>query len=195
MGLMKKAVRRATPRPVRKAKAVVRHPVGTATRAATPRSVRNAKRTVFNATHPINTAENKIVRAAVPRKPPRSRASGNSGNLSGSAWAAIITFAIVATIGRGSQASAIIGVILALIVYVIGKWPASTPSPAPAATVTVETSSVARVGPIFPQRITQSWIDREVPNLSEEAMAVLVRTLHERGWRDDEIAERVQTRR
>jgi len=69
---MKKAVRRATPKPVRKAKAVVKHPVGTAARAATPRSVREAKHKAFNATHPLNTAENALLNAATPKRRSRS---------------------------------------------------------------------------------------------------------------------------
>ncbi len=46
MGLMRKAVRRATPRPVRKAKRMVTHPVRTGIRAATPRSIRTVQRDV-----------------------------------------------------------------------------------------------------------------------------------------------------
>jgi hypothetical protein len=61
MGLMKKAVRRATPRSVRKAKRVAFHPARTAVHAATPRSVRKVKRTTFNVTHPVNTAENALL--------------------------------------------------------------------------------------------------------------------------------------
>lgn len=75
MGLMKKAVRRATPKPVRKAKAVVMHPARTAVRAATPRSLRQAKRTAFNWTHPINTAENALLDAATKKRSGRRTGS------------------------------------------------------------------------------------------------------------------------
>jgi hypothetical protein len=72
MGLMRKAVRRATPRPVRKVKRVVTHPVRTGVRAVTPRPIRNAERAVFNATHPINAAENALLNGLTNR--PRARA-------------------------------------------------------------------------------------------------------------------------
>jgi hypothetical protein len=194
MGMMKKAVRRATPRPVRKAKAVVRHPVGTATRAATPRSVRNAKRTAFNAIHPINTAENRIVRAAMSRKaPPQRRSRASGGNLSGSAWAAIITFSAVAVIGHGSKTAGIVGLILAVIVYAACKIGVAGGAAQPPAVG--EPTSTSEPMVVLPQRITQSWIDREVPGLSDRGMEVLIATLHSRGWQDDEIAARVLTRR
>lgn len=69
MGLLRKAVRKsvrkATPRPVRRVERVVRHPVGTAARAVTPRPIRNAERTVFNVTHPVNTVENRVLDAMI----------------------------------------------------------------------------------------------------------------------------------
>ncbi len=74
MGLLRKVVRRATPRPVRKVKRVVTHPVRTGVRAVTPRPIRNAQRTVFNATHPVNTLENAFLNSLTGS--PRSR-SGN----------------------------------------------------------------------------------------------------------------------
>ncbi len=80
MGLMRKAVRRATPRPVRKAKRVVFHPARTAVHAATPRSVRKVKRTAFNVTHPVNTAENALLDSLTggSRRSSRGRGSGHS---------------------------------------------------------------------------------------------------------------------
>lgn len=80
MGLMKKAARRATPRPVRKAKSVVKHPVGTAARAVTPRSLRKAKRTGFNVTHPLNTAENALLNAATPKRTRRRATPAGSSS-------------------------------------------------------------------------------------------------------------------
>lgn len=74
MGLFRKAVRRATPRPVRKIKRVVRDPVRTGVRAATPKPIRDVERAAFNVTHPINTAENALLKAATPA-PHRSRAA------------------------------------------------------------------------------------------------------------------------
>jgi HEAT repeat protein len=62
MGLMRKMVRRSvrsvTPRPVRQVNRVVRHPVRTSVRAVTPQPIRQVQRSVFNVTHPVNTAEN-----------------------------------------------------------------------------------------------------------------------------------------
>ena len=83
MGLLRKAVRRATPRPVRQVKRVVRHPVRTGIRAATPRSIRSAQRSVFNATHPVNTLENALLNSltgSARRKP--GRPSGSRSTLS-----------------------------------------------------------------------------------------------------------------
>jgi hypothetical protein len=84
MGLMKKAVRRATPRSVRRAKRVVFHPARTAVHAATPRSIRQVKRTAFNIAHPINTAENAFLDSVTGRRSSRSRSSSaRSGSYSG----------------------------------------------------------------------------------------------------------------
>jgi hypothetical protein len=74
LGLVKKAVRRATPRPVRKAQRVVRHPARSIVRAATPRAVREVQRTAFNVTHPVNTAENALLGAVPSRSSERRRA-------------------------------------------------------------------------------------------------------------------------
>jgi hypothetical protein len=74
MGLFRKAVRRATPRPVRKVKRVVRHPVRTGVRAATPKPIRDAERAAFKLAHPVNTAENAFLDAVTPRPgPPRPK--------------------------------------------------------------------------------------------------------------------------
>jgi hypothetical protein len=73
MGLMRKAVRRATPRPVKQVKRVVKHPARTAVRAATPKPIRKAQRQVFNVTHPVNTVENAIIDNVMPRRPAQSK--------------------------------------------------------------------------------------------------------------------------
>lgn len=67
MGLFRKAVRRATPRPVRKVKRAVRHPVRTGVRAATPQAIRDAERAAFKVAHPVNAAENALLDAVTPR--------------------------------------------------------------------------------------------------------------------------------
>jgi len=77
VGLLRKAVRRATPRPVKQVKRAVTHPVRTTVRAATPRPIRQAQRTVFNVTHPVNTLENAIVRSVIPA--PRTGTRPKSG--------------------------------------------------------------------------------------------------------------------
>jgi hypothetical protein len=51
--VVRKSVRKATPRPVRKAM----HPARTARRAVTPRPVRQASRAVYTVTNPLGAAE------------------------------------------------------------------------------------------------------------------------------------------
>jgi DNA segregation ATPase FtsK/SpoIIIE, S-DNA-T family len=59
--LVRKTVRKATPRPVRKAM----HPVRTARYAVSPRPVRQASRVVYTVRNPVGAAENKIIGAAL----------------------------------------------------------------------------------------------------------------------------------
>jgi hypothetical protein len=59
--LMRKTVRRATPRSVRRAM----HPVRTAKRAVTPRPLRQVSRAVYTITNPLGAAENKLIGAAL----------------------------------------------------------------------------------------------------------------------------------
>lgn len=59
--LARKAVRRATPRSVRRAM----HPVRTAKRAVTPKAVRKVSRAVYTMTNPLGAAENKLIGAAL----------------------------------------------------------------------------------------------------------------------------------
>ena len=44
----------------------------------------------------------------------------------------------------------------------------------------------------LPPRVTQAWIERTGPRLTPEATAPFLRDLRDRGWSDDEIAERVR---
>jgi hypothetical protein len=198
MGLVKKAVRRAPPKPVRKAKAVVKHPVGTAARAATPRSVRKAKRTAFNATHPVNTAENALLNAVTPKHRRRSKRKGD--NLSGAANVAIYVFIFVALVvgvigGDGAaKVGSIVAFSLAVVVYLllkIGEAPAraqaaTPPLPAPTSPG-IRSADVA-----FPKRVTTAWLQREVPSMSEESYRRLVALLRSRGWGEHEVEQRVQ---
>jgi hypothetical protein len=91
MGLMKKAVRRATPRSVRKAKRVAFHPARTAVHAATPRSIRKVKRTAFNVTHPVNTAENALLDSLTGGSRRSSRRGGGSYSTTSSSSGAYST--------------------------------------------------------------------------------------------------------
>lgn len=85
MGLLRKAVRRATPRPVRQVKRVVTHPVRTSVRAVTPRPIRNVQRSVFNATHPVNTLENALLNSLT-GTPRRHRASRGRASMPASSY-------------------------------------------------------------------------------------------------------------
>lgn len=71
--LMRKTVRRATPRSVRRAM----HPVRTAKRAVTPRPVRQVSRAVYTITNPLGAAEDKLIGAAL-GSGRRRRTSGRS---------------------------------------------------------------------------------------------------------------------
>jgi hypothetical protein len=59
--IVRKTVRKATPRPVRQAS----HPVRTVERKVTPRPVRQAGYAVHNVTHPVAAAENKAIGAVL----------------------------------------------------------------------------------------------------------------------------------
>jgi len=90
MGLMRKVVRRATPRPVRQVKRVVRHPARTAIRAATPRPIRNVQRTAFKVAHPVNAAENALLNSLTgsKRRPKSGRRGATAARDSGGDYAA-----------------------------------------------------------------------------------------------------------
>jgi hypothetical protein len=45
-----------------------------------------------------------------------------------------------------------------------------------------EPTSTSEPTVVMPQRITQRWIDREVPGLSDREMEVLIATLRSRSW-------------
>ncbi len=251
MGLMKKAVRRATPRSVRRVNAVVKHPVGTAVNAATPRSVRKAKRTAFNIAHPVNTAENVTLNAVTPkgsrhrsmnRLRPRSstfqsQSRGDSGvetvggthfrRASGKDERVLVVIVsagdrrdVLATRMRQTQ--------------IFGEWelPAASQShrqirrglrrspyfllaDAPAelgqriatayagigarvelwVPVEADTHEAVRDDGVnaesIPARITQAWLDREVPNMSPGSFERLLDLLATRGWGSEEIEHRV----
>jgi hypothetical protein len=70
--VVRKSVRRATPRPVRKAM----HPARTARNAVTPRAVKQASRGAYTVRHPIGAAENKAIGAVLYPPRPRRRKRG-----------------------------------------------------------------------------------------------------------------------
>ncbi len=55
--VVRKTVRKATPRPVRKAM----HPARTVKNAVTPRPVKQASRAAYTVRHPVGAAENKVI--------------------------------------------------------------------------------------------------------------------------------------
>lgn len=59
--VVRKSVRKATPRPVRKAM----HPARTAKNAVTPRSVKQVSRAAYTVKHPVGAAENKVIGTAL----------------------------------------------------------------------------------------------------------------------------------
>jgi hypothetical protein len=194
MGLMKKAARRATPRSVRRAKNVVKHPVGTAARAATPRSVRSAKRKAFNATHPINTAENAVLNAATPVRKRRSKPKADG--LSGAINAAIFAFiaaALIAGVAGAGTIGAVAAFAVAMVVYVLAKF-----GEAGGRTQTLSVPTAMKNDPsadAFPKRVTTAWLQGEVPTMSETSYERLVDLLVSRGWDEKEIERRVRALR
>lgn len=78
--MVRKSVRRVTPRPVRRAM----HPARTVRNAVTPRPVKQVSRAAYTVRHPVGAAENKAIGAVLyPRKKRRrSRRGRRSGWLS-----------------------------------------------------------------------------------------------------------------
>jgi hypothetical protein len=70
--VVRKSVRKATPRSVRRAM----HPVRTLKYAATPRAVSQMSRAVYTVTNPLGAAENKLIGAALRGGRPRRSAAG-----------------------------------------------------------------------------------------------------------------------
>jgi len=71
--VVRKSVRRATPRPVRQAM----HSARTVKNAVTPRPVKQVSRAVYTTRHPIGAAENRLIDAALyPPRPSHRRKRG-----------------------------------------------------------------------------------------------------------------------
>ncbi len=73
--VMRKSVRKATPRSVRKAM----HPIGSMKSAVTPRPVKRMSRSIYTVTNPLGAAENALIGAALNggRKSPRRSSRGH----------------------------------------------------------------------------------------------------------------------
>jgi len=80
--LVRKSVRRVTPRPVRKAM----HPARTVKNAVTPRPVKQVSRAAYTVRHPVGATENKVIGTALygGRARRRSRRGGLLAFLFGS---------------------------------------------------------------------------------------------------------------
>lgn len=193
MGLMRKAARRATPRSVRKVNRVVKHPVGTAIGAATPRSVRKVKRTAFNVTHPVNTAENALLNAATPRSRSRRRSTRTEDTqISGAGWFAFVVWLVIEVVGRALGAGGwwiLLAFAGGLLAYRFGRPVEATSQPEHAPQQLAPTGDQPQVD--FPQRVTASWLEREVPGMSSTSFQRLLDVLASRGWKADEIEQRV----
>lgn len=72
--IVRKSVRKATPRSVRK----VMHPVGTAKSAITPRPVKKLTRGIYTVTNPLGASENALIDAVLNPGAGRSRPSSSS---------------------------------------------------------------------------------------------------------------------
>jgi hypothetical protein len=96
--LARKAVRKATPRSVRRAM----HPVRTVKYAVTPRPVKKLSRAVYTVTNPLGAAENKLINAVFDGGSNRSRGSRRS-NPPPVAWRPYSTSAGVSAAGRTAQ--------------------------------------------------------------------------------------------
>jgi len=59
--VVRKSIRKATPRPVRQ----VMHPARTGRNAVTPRPVKQVSRAAYAVRHPVGAAENKVIDAAL----------------------------------------------------------------------------------------------------------------------------------
>ena len=96
--LARKAVRKATPRSVRRAM----HPVRTVKYAVTPRPVKKLSRAVYTVTNPLGAAENKLINAVFDGGSRRSRGSRRSSPPP-AAWRPYTTSAAVSAPGRAAQ--------------------------------------------------------------------------------------------
>ena len=77
--MVRKSVRKVTPRPVRKAM----HPARTVRNAVTPRPVKQVSRAANTVRHPVGAAENKAIGAVLnPRRKRRTRRRRRAGWLS-----------------------------------------------------------------------------------------------------------------
>ena len=76
--VVRKSVRKATPRSVRKAM----HPVRTAKNAVSPRSVKQVRRGIYTVRNPLGAAENALIGSVLNAGSGRRRSSGSGGRSS-----------------------------------------------------------------------------------------------------------------
>jgi len=161
--------------------------------------VRQARRKAFNATHPINTAENALLNAATPRRRGRGRsrsAQAEDTRISGAGWFAFIAWLVIEVIGWAVGAGGwwiLLAFAGGFLAYRFGRHVGATQLPARASQQLAPTGDKPRVA--FPQRVTASWLDREVPDMSEASFEHLLVVLGSRGWTDGEIEQRVRALR
>ncbi len=85
--LIRKTIRKATPRSVRRAM----HPVRTLKYAVTPRPIKQISRAVYTVTNPLGAAENKLIGAFLNGRSRRRSGGGYGGSPAGSGYATAAT--------------------------------------------------------------------------------------------------------
>jgi len=100
--VVRKSVRKATPRAVRKAM----HPARTVKNAVTPRPVKQMRRAVYTVTNPLGATENALIGAALygGRSPRRSSARSSPGAASDASWPSTSRSPAASTVQRTSEA-------------------------------------------------------------------------------------------
>jgi hypothetical protein len=100
--VVRKSVRKVTPRPVRQVNRVVRHPVLTTYQTVAPRPIQRAERSVYNVTHPVNAIENKAVNTIIGPPVRWSDLAGGAAGLAGAGAFAPAAAALTAPKGRSA---------------------------------------------------------------------------------------------
>lgn len=96
--VVRKSVRKVTPRPIRQVNRVVRHPVLTTYQTVAPRPLQSAERSIYNVTHPVNAIENRAVNKVI--GPPIRWSELAGGAVGATAAAAVAPAAVVAAAAK-----------------------------------------------------------------------------------------------